>query len=251
MMQPSSNSAAREQFYERLWHSESLGSDTPNPTEAERLRLIQLLLDHARKAESLGQPWRILDAGCGRGWLSPHLSIFGKTLGIDPLRASIDTARSRFPHLDFEVATVGELAPASFDVVVSSEVIEHVDDQAEYLKGIATVLKHRGFLILTTPRGEMYDEFTRVFPREQQQPVEKWLDRASLIDLCKQTDLELLAERRIFELFTTTGSLRPFASPKLAKILTSLPLTRSMWNQLRRSRSLYFCGLFRKGLLNA
>jgi len=236
---------AREIYYAGLWQSPTLRSTEPNPTEAERLRIIQSLLGKAfgdRKSDQR----QILDAGCGRGWLCPYLSEWGTTLGIDPLRSSIDSARTLFPGLTFEIATVEQLEGNTFDLVLSSEVIEHTDDHAAYIRGIAKVMTAGGFLILTMPRAEVYAKFTQVFPRHLQQPVENWLDRTTLLESCRRAGLELVAEHRIFELFTTKGAWRLFGSPRVSRFMNSTSLTSTWLKRLKDSHALYFCGLFRK-----
>src|SRR2546421_4819640 len=74
---------------------------------------------------------KILDLGCGTGWLSDMLANFGPTTGVDLAESVIATARSRAPHVAFLAGDIFQMPlPANhFDVVVSQEVIAHVADQ--------------------------------------------------------------------------------------------------------------------------
>jgi SAM-dependent methyltransferase len=95
---------------------------------------------------------RVLDIGCG----------FGESLGYHRRRgchaqgveADANAARVAARHgLDIRIGLFDarDFAPQSFDVVTLDQVIEHVRDPAELLRGIHGVLADGGSLILTTP----------------------------------------------------------------------------------------------------
>src|SRR5262247_502915 len=44
---------------------------------------------------------KILDFGCGTGWLTERLAHFGPTTGVDLADAVIAVARARAPHITF------------------------------------------------------------------------------------------------------------------------------------------------------
>jgi SAM-dependent methyltransferase len=78
---------------------------------------------------------RILDLGCGRGWLTHIASAYGTCTGVDPVAPVIEFARGQFPGLTFQVGTAGgDLldagAAGTFDLVIASEVIEHAGQGA-------------------------------------------------------------------------------------------------------------------------
>jgi 2-polyprenyl-3-methyl-5-hydroxy-6-metoxy-1,4-benzoquinol methylase len=102
-------------------------------------------------ALSLQSP-RILDLGCGRGWFSQRLTRFGRVTGIDLSPGAIAAARAEYPGIEFVAGNVYEaLMPAGqFDVVVSQEVIAHVEDQPAYVSRAAELLRPGGYLIITT-----------------------------------------------------------------------------------------------------
>ena len=88
----------------------------------------------------------ILDFGCGTGWLIEILDQFGDAQGVD---LAPETARGRYPHLRFHDAH--SMPDGPFDIVVSQEVIEHIDNQKAYGETASRVLRTGGYLILTTP----------------------------------------------------------------------------------------------------
>jgi SAM-dependent methyltransferase len=68
--------------------------------------------------------------------------------------AALQRARSRHPELDFRLAPIDGPLPLednTFDVVWSSEVIEHVADTGRWLSEVRRVLAPAGRLLLTTP----------------------------------------------------------------------------------------------------
>jgi SAM-dependent methyltransferase len=86
---------------------------------------------------------RVLDYGCAeqpyRGWFAPGVEYVGADLPGNPL-ASV------------EIAPDGTVAvpDASFDAVLSTQVLEHVADPAAHLRECARVLKPGGRLLLST-----------------------------------------------------------------------------------------------------
>ncbi|XP_055491845.1 ubiquinone biosynthesis O-methyltransferase, mitochondrial [Leucoraja erinacea] len=112
----------------------------------------------------LGHPlqgFRILDVGCGGGLLSEPLGRLGAVVvGIDPLEDNIRTAKL---HQLFDPVLKGQVeytacsleemameATNTFDAVVASEVVEHVNNLEIFIKCAAQVLKPEGSLFITT-----------------------------------------------------------------------------------------------------
>lgn len=125
---------------------------------------------------------KIIDLGCGRGWITDALSEYGDVVGID---LSTGMAERLHPDLKFIQANiVTDEIEGKYDVVVSSEVIEHLSfkDQRIYVRKACDLLNEAGYLILTTPNKPKAETLVRELSisREQLQPIENWLDRESL-----------------------------------------------------------------------
>jgi SAM-dependent methyltransferase len=124
--------------------------------EAQNAMLQSLL-------ESMPQPLRILEAGCGRYW-PLRLSVPYTLTGIDADRNAL-AARS-----DLHQAVVGDLRsaefpPQSFDVIYCSFVLEHVSGAEQVLERFRRWLAPGGVLILKVPdRDSVYGFVTRVTP---------------------------------------------------------------------------------------
>ena len=135
---------AIKDYYEELW--KSLPADLDPPAFARRMGL---LVGEVRAGD------RALDLGCGAGDLTAALARAGaQVVGADVAEAALGRARSRHPGMEFRIVPFDGPLPfedGSFDLVWSSEVIEHVADTARWLSEVRRVLAPGGRLLLTTP----------------------------------------------------------------------------------------------------
>ena len=95
---------------------------------------------------------RVLDIGCGAGWLTAFLGSLGwEAMGIDVDPESVKAVRSR--GLDVRLGTLeAQGFPADyFDAIIMNHVIEHIHDPLEHLRECYRVLKKGGVLSLATP----------------------------------------------------------------------------------------------------
>jgi 2-polyprenyl-3-methyl-5-hydroxy-6-metoxy-1,4-benzoquinol methylase len=170
-------------YYSEFWKTSSRYLNAfPNGEEGTRGGVILSLLASLSEQDDWAQhPPRILDAGCGRGWLTRLASMFGDAEGCEPVPEAVAIARQHFANLQFHALTPGQLRLqpdfAPFDVVISSEVIEHIptDLQPEFLQDLHGCVRPGGHLILTTPRGEL--------GASSAQLMENWLTEARLREL--------------------------------------------------------------------
>lgn len=102
---------------------------------------------------------RVLDLGAGEGyfsqWVGEHVR---RVLRVDPstVLAACDVTPEIFKYGAIScdrIASDGRLpyADASFDVVCSLEVVEHVEDQFAFCREILRVLRPGGSAIISTP----------------------------------------------------------------------------------------------------
>jgi len=123
-------------------------------------RLVVIEQWMRRIGESLGRsPLSVLDYGCGTGdHITYPLARSGyDVLGVDVHAPSVVEARRRYvlPNLAFRTGTVEDLLREglSFDVVVCSEVLEHLHDPRDFLVKLRRLLRLGGAAIITTPNG--------------------------------------------------------------------------------------------------
>ena len=100
----------------------------------------------------------VLDLGCGQ---LPYIEFFpdmkikefyGVDLSLESLKIARRNFNGAFPLIlvRYGVKNI-PFRDTSVDIVVSSEVLEHLDDPKEYLKEIHRVMKDGGYLSLSTP----------------------------------------------------------------------------------------------------
>ncbi|MDB4871640.1 MAG: protein of unknown function, putative Methyltransferase [Gemmatimonadales bacterium] len=123
---------------------------------AKRLDFIRDVI--ARRSASLPNRVRVLDVGCGTGNLVAYpLALEGhEVLAIDTHGPSIEYARKRFGalrNLTFKTLRVEECKAASFDVVICSEVLEHVDPVEPFFAAVRRTMAPGGVLVATVPNG--------------------------------------------------------------------------------------------------
>ena len=98
-----------------------------------------------------------LDVGCGGGIVAEPLArLGGKVTGIDPAEENVEAARLHAAKsglaVDYRATTVEALAETklAFDVVIASEVVEHVADLDFFVGRSAALVKPKGLMIVTT-----------------------------------------------------------------------------------------------------
>ena len=105
---------------------------------------------------------RVLDDGTGTGYGAAIMAQSGATrvVGIDLAADAIRFASSQYTHENLHFFRMDPCMlgypGASFDVVTSFEVLEHVTEPDRYLAEAARVLKSGGLLILSTPNRESW-----------------------------------------------------------------------------------------------
>eukprot|EP00796_Vickermania_ingenoplastis_P006136 gene6136-4416_t len=130
--------------------------EVPQKSSSGRIALPGLTPEH-----------KVLDVGCGGGILSESLARVGAAVtGIDACAESIGAARCRLASLAptecapdawtnrleyrdtslFDIVDKGE----QYDVVVASEVIEHVEDARDFLEALCRVTTPGGVLVVST-----------------------------------------------------------------------------------------------------
>ena len=101
---------------------------------------------------------RVLDVGCGNGFLLGHFLGRGcAVVGIDLSEEGIALARTTYPSGRFELLPADDrilelLEEKPFDVVVSTEVVEHLYAPRDFVRGCFASLKPGGrFVCCSTP----------------------------------------------------------------------------------------------------
>lgn len=205
------------EYYNDRWSK----SSNINILQYDRLMKILSSFKHA-KFDNL----KILDLGCGTGWLASILDYLGDVTAIDLSDKAIENAKGRSPQTNFISGNIfkANLPVSEFDVVVSQEVIEHVDDQREYIDIAAKSLKKDGLLILTTPNASNLDHWGDVDKENWDiQPIENWLTVKQLDDMVSEK-LSVIEIGTFILGYGNKGIYRLINSQKIYKLFKILGL---------------------------
>ncbi len=101
----------------------------------------------------------ILDAGCGEGFTMDKFfknGIGKKIQGIEYEKAAIDFGKKLFPHLVIKRGSIYDLPykDNSFDLIICTEVLEHLREPARAIKEMLRVSKK--YLIVSVPNEPLF-----------------------------------------------------------------------------------------------
>lgn len=209
------------QFYNQRWEK----VDYVNSSKIGRTVAILSYLQSLK----LENP-RILDLGCGTGWLTAILGQFGPTTGVELSDVAVSKAKQKYPYVKYYQANIlnWKYQPNSFDVVVSQEVIEHFDNQEVYIRICHDLIRPGGYLILTTPNGDLYSLLPEtVVNKMLTQPVENILTSKELRKLLVKHFI--IKDETTVNLRSLPGILnRVLGSTKLRSMLAKIYLHRNL-----------------------
>jgi 2-polyprenyl-3-methyl-5-hydroxy-6-metoxy-1,4-benzoquinol methylase len=103
----------------------------------------------------VGKGLTVLDVGCGDGLLSEPIAKMGNTVASIDLPTITPVAQKR--HISFVVSGDAEklsFADSTFDLVLASEVVEHLWNPDSFLAEAHRVLKPNSYLIIEAPEGK-------------------------------------------------------------------------------------------------
>ena len=131
-----------------------------------RIEFIRQNASRIIRKENLGVNFldgvKCLDIGCGGGILSEKLKRLGALVtGIDASQSSIEVAKDHAKksrlNINYKCITTSELlllekekVKNKFDIVVASEVIEHVNNRKTFLSDISNLSRPGGLVVFTT-----------------------------------------------------------------------------------------------------
>lgn len=132
-----------------------------DPVDFKKLRFIHGALErYARTSGRSFQELEVLEVACGTGEITLPLASLGcRVTAFDIDRKAVEHVRAlieqrRIPNLTVTVADGRTYDDGrSYDVVVASEVFEHVPDPAALAENVSRRMRPGSYLVLTTPNG--------------------------------------------------------------------------------------------------
>lgn len=137
---------------------------------------------------------KVLDVGCGIGAVAYDVAEESGALvvGIDLNADHLAKARKRFSHKRVEYVhgdALSQLPEGAFDVVVMSNVLEHLKDRSNFLRSLVRVSKAKRFLI----RVPLFERDWRV-PLKEELGVDWRLDATHETEYTLESFAEEIAE---------------------------------------------------------
>jgi 2-polyprenyl-3-methyl-5-hydroxy-6-metoxy-1,4-benzoquinol methylase len=180
----------------------------------------------------------ILDFGCGSGYGAGFLAERGaRVLGIDISPAAIDYATNTFPRASFRVHDLTDSGlptkiPERFDIIVSFDVIEHVEKWWTFLHNVRALVKQGGVAIVGCPNRISHFDFNPLWNRFHVQeftPAQlEWLART------KFNDVTVLGQKFLDPIARERNTARPLsAAYHIKEALLQTPLRAPVRNFVR------------------
>jgi ubiquinone/menaquinone biosynthesis C-methylase UbiE len=157
---------------DQVQSSDEYGENDPYSVEVNldnefQQRRIQSTLELIRSTQAAAEGSKILDLGCGKGFITAEIKKHypkAELSGLDYSVSAIDFAAQKFKEIDFCVANALDPPYASnyFDLVVCNNLWEHVPDPLNMLEKIRKITKPGGYLIISTPSRYRIGNLARV-----------------------------------------------------------------------------------------
>ena len=132
-------------YTEFEWQNERAGNG------ASGEKLTEVFVDLVKRIEGVRS---ICDLGCGNGHITGRLAALGyQVTGVDASASGIKLARRTYPGVEFVETFIDRDLKrlGSFDLVISSDVIEHLYRPSDLLEAATSLLKPQGQIMLGTP----------------------------------------------------------------------------------------------------
>lgn len=148
-----------ESFYDEAYKANDL-SGFDDTAALDRLVCLKRFL---RKKTIKLRPKRILDYGCGQGryfpiWreLFPDAKLYGAEISREAIKIALIKQVNLIQNIWHIQKNITPVNNAYFDLIISVETMEHVENLLAYLKDIYRLLAPGGIFIWTTPCGNPY-----------------------------------------------------------------------------------------------
>jgi len=149
------------------------------------------------------KPEKVFDAGCGRGQYTEKLAKFysqAEVVGGDVILAP-EWEDYRLPNLKFELIDLRNWqAEKRFDMVVSIDTLEHIENNEKVIEKISRSLKDGGYFYFAVPCEET--EF-RLFPRSWFKQFHDWEEDEHVGEQYPLNELKTKVEAAGFKILTS------------------------------------------------
>jgi len=136
---------------------------------------------------------KILEVGCSYGYLSYALHKSGFNVqAIDIANDAINYARKNFGdyYFNMNINDYSKQTNEKFDLIIATEVIEHLEEPNDFLDTCISLLKQEGNILLTTPDKD-YSRKDAVWQTDLPPVHISWIGKKGIKTLAEKHNLEL------------------------------------------------------------
>jgi len=147
--------------YNRYWRYARFVKKFKNPFKylADTSEIYWGVREYLSKSGLNKESFKILEIGSGLGYLTYSLNKENyNVIGLDISQTAVDHAKDTFGdhYICADLFEYSQLYPASFDIIILTEVIEHISNPVDFIKSILKLLKPQGNAIITSPNKSLY-----------------------------------------------------------------------------------------------
>jgi SAM-dependent methyltransferase len=175
----------------------------------------------------------LIDVGCGTGGVSAALAEEYRCIGIDPVTPAIESARTRFPSVDFRVGTAPADVPemAEADGVLLMDVLEHLADDFFVVSSLLAAMKAGALLFIVAPaETALWGQHDRGFDCERRYEIPRL--RILWEGLPMEEVLVSYCNTRLYPVAKIVRALSRLLGKSLGKADTDLSLPAAPVNRL-------------------
>jgi 2-polyprenyl-3-methyl-5-hydroxy-6-metoxy-1,4-benzoquinol methylase len=193
----------------------------------------------------IGKESAILEVGCGFGYLTYSIASAGYNItGLDISQEAIQNATARYGnhYVCADLYRYVQDHKKQYDVVVLTELIEHIPDVLGFLTAIDSLVKDDGYIVLTTRNKTAYRE--EILWETELPPIHLWWFSRTSVALMARS----LGREAVFTDFTEYNKLNPFRQYPIpagvptkeaiftadGRLVSSLPRQRSLAKSLKK-----------------
>ena len=166
--------------------------------------LISIVIEEKRDVKN------ILDVGCGFGLLSkelkktyPKLDFYGVEHAKEASQSSQKILKLLHCSIEDMALIKGKFKTQKFDVIIFSDVLEHLYDPVEIIKSYKSLLKQDGTIVVTVPNiANIFSRITLLFgyfnyseTGVMDKTHVRFFNRKNLKQLAKESDLKIVSQK--------------------------------------------------------
>ena len=145
------------------------------------------------KQQQSNNQLKILEIGCGLGYLTYALNKEGyNAIGLDISKEAIANAKEKFGdyYVCADLFEFVKEAKNSYDIIILTEVIEHLEDPIKFIETVKEMLADNGKAIVTTPNRSIAP-FDIVWDSEAPPVHHWWFGEKSMRFIARTLDLNI------------------------------------------------------------